>query len=194
MENKHLKEIQKSIEHKIIQMFNYGKFKAIKNIYLYKQYSIFKKYGVIPFKLDVANNQIHEIIFQEIENQLNQQKGYIYVVSDNLNEYWYKVGMTRKSPYVRLQTLNSAGLRNNLVLHNYYYVPDIKLENIIHKELRLCTPFHQKEFFKTAYFVIDNLIRTEISIFNQFLNELNFNSFVETNSNKRIIYQSFNEK
>lgn len=159
-------DLEKNLEKKIIDELYNNDYERLYNLYIWQQYLS----GDDVFCIDDCH-PLKDNLRDAINEGMKKYNGYIYVAEHPNNDY-YKVGMTRNNPENRIKSLNQAGVFDHLTLIKSYYVNDIRLENIIHQQLELCTPFKYKEFFKTSLFIIDDVIRAEINEFNHFFKEL----------------------
>lgn len=159
--------------------------KNIYNHYIKKQFLKYKdniikyqNFNDVELSLDLINHNnwyfddFKDIVINELENRC----GYVYIMSNNMNDY-FKVGMTKyKNPYDRLRTVNSAGVFYELsfVGESFYYVKDVFLETVIHQDLKkIITKNNQeliyKEFFNLPLNLIEHVINENIKLFDDFL-------------------------
>lgn len=140
--------------------------------YIGKQYYDFSINNIplnLMDKIDDMDLPDFDRNMSEIEYSLNKKSGYIYI-ANNIHSGYFKVGMTRKNPYIRVKELNSAGVLHELDIVRFFQVKDISLERIIHHKLTTVYPASKfKEFFRLPLNLIEQIIEEEIRQFDLFL-------------------------
>nr|WP_044200987.1 GIY-YIG nuclease family protein [Oscillochloris trichoides] len=84
------------------------------------------------------------------------QNGYIYIIKE-INEDYYKIGLTKDEPMKRLKQLQTGNVRT-LKLVAYFYVKNTrKVESFLHAFLGV---YHVRgEWFSIPEYEVSNLIR-----------------------------------
>lgn len=155
--------MKKDFDTQLLDFLYNNDIKGLYNLYIWQQYRAGDDLFILP-----VEHPLYDVLHEKISSYIENQRGYIYIAEHPTNGY-YKVGFTRLQPEERIKTLNQAGVFDELVLIKAYEVKDVLIEKLIHYDLANVTPFVHKEFFKTALFIIDNIITQNIYEFNQFL-------------------------
>lgn len=160
-----------------IMLINDNDFKA-KKLYQYfirNPFIHYKNQKNIIQQYDFEDDFIFDNIMDTLSHEMNKRKGLIYIVSNQQNPHYFKIGMTKKDMETRLKTLYTSGLFYQFEAKRAYPVKDVFLEFTIHQDLKNIigkqTFRKNKEFFMIPLNVIEQVIQENIQQFDDFLQQ-----------------------
>jgi hypothetical protein len=123
---------------------------------------LFNKYSLLRHKNScITKNKFQQSLIQKLNVKQDNvsEYGYVYCLSNlSFDKDIYKIGFTKKDPYIRINQLNTTGVPVPFKLEIAKKVKHYKLkENAIHTMLSKYRVNNKREFFKIELQEIHNI-------------------------------------